>query len=37
MIEATLIQARASSSAIMQYSNTPSPIPPTSSGRRMPK
>src|SRR5690242_11776953 len=33
---ATLIQARASSSATMQYSNTPRPSPPYSVGTRMP-
>jgi len=37
MMLATLIQARASSSAIMQYSNTPSPMPPYSAGMVMPK
>ncbi len=37
MMLATLIQPRASSSAIRQYSNTPSPRPPYSSGVRMPK
>jgi len=37
MIEATLIQARASSSVIRQYSNTPNPSPPYCSGMTMPK
>ena len=37
MMEATLIQPRASSSATRQYSNAPRPSPPSSSGMRMPK
>jgi len=37
MIEATLIQARASPSVIRQYSKTPKPKPPYCSGMTMPK
>lgn len=37
MIDPTLIQARASSSATMQYSNAPRPRPPCSRSTVMPK